>query len=98
MAPSSTQTRGEDVAGKRTFAADIQTIGAMDVARHRTHNDNLLGVDIGDDGGVAANGDAAVAKVDGALDTAVDVERFGAADVALDDYGASDGGLLHRGV
>ena len=44
---------------------------------------------------VAADGDAAIGHRDFAFDAAVDVEGFGAADLALDDQSAADGGLIY---
>ena len=70
----------------------------MDIAGHGAHDDHFLGTYIGDDDAVTPNGDAAVAKIDGALDATVDKERFGAADLALDDDRASYGGLFHGRV
>src|SRR5579872_934565 len=89
--------RGDHISGERAFAANVQTIGAMNIAGDRAHDYYFLGSDIGDDDGVAPNGDAAVSEIDSAFDSSVDIERLGAADVAFDDHGASDRGLLHRG-
>ena len=91
-----TDARRHDISGERTFAANVQTIRAMDIASHRAHDYHFLGGDVGDDNPVTPDGDAAV-KVDGALDAAVYKERFGATDLALDDHRASDRSLLHRG-
>jgi hypothetical protein len=57
----------------------------MDIAGHGAHNDHFLGIDIGDDNAVAPNSDAAVAEIDGTLNAAIDIERFCAADLALDN-------------
>src|SRR5271167_2578966 len=68
-----TDAWGDYVAGKRAFAADVQTIGAMDVAGHRAHNDHFLGTDIGNNDAATSDGYAAVGKIDGALDAAIDI-------------------------
>src|SRR5579864_9038685 len=79
----------------RTFGADIDAIGALDVAGHLTHDDNFAGVNGGIDLAVAADGDPAVGHGDLALDAAVNVKRFRAAHFALDVQGAADGGLIN---
>src|SRR5271167_3982579 len=70
----------------------------MNVAGYFAHDDHFLGTDIGDDDSVAPNGHAAVSKIDGALDAAVDIKRFGAANFTLDYQRAPNRGLLHRGT
>jgi hypothetical protein len=57
----------------------------LDVALHAAQDHNFAGADVGDDAAVGCNGDAVIGKIDGALDAAIDVERFGAADFAFDD-------------
>jgi hypothetical protein len=57
----------------------------LDIALHAAHDYNFAGADVGDDAAVGCNGDAVIGKINGALDASIDVERFGAADFALDD-------------
>ena len=74
---------GDHIARQRTFAADVQTVGALDVALHLAQDHNFAGADVGGDAAVASDGDPVLGKIDGALDSPIDVERFGAADFAL---------------
>jgi len=90
-----THARGYDVTGHSRFAADVQAIGAMDVASHRSHDYNFLGADVGHDDGIAPDGDAAVSEIDRAFNSSIDIERFRTADIALDNHGTSNRGLLH---
>jgi hypothetical protein len=66
----------------------------VDVAAHLAQHNDFAGGDIGCDLAIAADGDAVARKVDGAFDLAVDVERLRSRDLALDDEGLADGGLL----
>src|SRR4029077_4347171 len=86
---------GDDIPGQRTLAADVQAISALNVAVHLAHNHNFAGANVGRDAAVTSNGYAIVGKTNGALDPAVDVKRFRAADFALDDQRTADRGLLH---
>ena len=86
---------GDDISGQRAFAADIQAIDALDVARHLAHDYNFAGADIGGYDAVASDGDAVVGKIDSAFDLAIDIECFRSSDLALDYERAADGGLLH---
>src|SRR5262249_3785709 len=84
----------DDVAGKRAFIADVDTVAAGDVALHLAQDHDFLGVDIGLHRSVAADGYPVAGKVDGAFHPAVDVERLRAGDFALDHQRLADGGLL----
>ena len=86
---------GDHIARQRAFAADVQTVGALNVALHLAQDHNFAGADVGGDAAVASNGDAVFGKIDGALDSPIDIERFGSADFALDDHRAADRSLLH---
>jgi hypothetical protein len=86
---------GDHVARQRAFAADIQTVGALYVALYLAQDDHFAGADVGGDAAVASNGDPVLGKIDGALDSPIDVELFVAADFSLDDHGTADRSLLH---
>src|SRR5208337_2482429 len=87
---------GGNVAVDCAFGADIHAIAALDVAIHFAHDHDFAGLNAGVDLAVAADGDSALGHGDFAFDAAVDVESLGAADFALDDQRAADGGLIHR--
>src|SRR5712692_1528325 len=86
---------GHDITCQRTLAADVQAIGALDVPLYLAHDHNLAGSDVRGDDAVASNGDAVIGKIDGTLNPAIDVERFGAADFTLDYKRAANRSLLH---
>ena len=67
---------GDYVTCQSTFAADVQTVGALNVALHFAQDDNFAGADVGGDAAVTSNGDPVLGKIDGALDSPIDVERF----------------------
>ena len=79
----------------RAFGADIHAIAALDVARHFAHDHNFAGLNAGVDLAIAADGDSAFGHGDFAFNAAVDVQRLGAADFALDEQRAANGGLIH---
>ena len=85
---------GDDVAGERAFAADVDAIGGLAVAADLAENDDLASADVGGYLAVAADGDAVAGEVDGAFDFTVDVEGFGTGDLAFDYETLADGGLL----
>src|SRR5207253_1202891 len=68
---------GCHIARQRAFAADIQTVRALDVTLHLADNHNFAGTDVGGDATVTPNGDALTGKINGALDSAIDVQRLG---------------------
>jgi hypothetical protein len=82
------------VSGDRAFAADIDAVAALNVSVNLAHDHNLGGNNVGLHNAVAANGDAVVGQADFALDAAIHVKRFRAADFAFDDERTADGGLL----
>ena len=69
---------GDDVAGERTFAADVDAVRCLAVATDFAENDDLAGCDIRCYLAVAANGDAVAGEVDGSFNLSVNVEGFGA--------------------
>ena len=77
---------GDHITRQRAFAADVQTVRALDVALHLAQDHNFAGTDVGGDAAVTSNGDPVIGKINGALDSAIDVERFGAADFTFDDH------------
>src|SRR5258706_6897086 len=85
---------GRDVSRDRAFAADIHAVAAVNVPTHLAHDNNFAGRDVGLHAAVAADGDAVVGQTDLALDAAIDIKRFRAADFALDDERTANGGLL----
>ena len=88
---------GGDVAVHRAFGSDVNAIAALDVASYFAHDHNFAGLDAGIDFAVAADSDSAFRHGDLAFDASVDVEGFGAADLALDDQSAANGGLIDGG-
>src|SRR5713226_5632448 len=88
-------TLGDHIARQRALAANIQTVRALDVALHLADDHNFAGTDVGGDATVTPNSDAVAGKINGALDSAIDVQRFGAADFTFDDQGAPDCSPLH---
>ena len=88
---------GDDVAGERAFAADVDAVGGLAVAADFAENDDLAGADVGGYLAVAADGDAVAREVDGAFDFAVDVEGLGSGDLAFDYETLADGGLFAVG-
>ena len=85
---------GCHISGQRAFAADVDAVAGVDVAAHLAQHYDLAGHDVGCDRAIAADGDTVARKVDRALYLAVDEERFRSRDLALDDEGLADGGLL----
>ena len=67
---------------------------AVDCRAHLAQHDDLAGVDVGCDHSIASDSDAITRQADGALDPAVDVERFRASHLALDHQRLADGGLV----
>ena len=61
------------------------------------HDYNFLSVNAGRDVAIASNSDAVVGKVDGAFDAAVDEERLGSGDFALNDERTANRCLLRGG-
>jgi hypothetical protein len=53
------------------------------VRKSRFSEEQIIAV-VGDDPAIGCNGDAVIGKINGALDASIDVERFGAADFALE--------------
>ena len=86
-----------DVAGERAFAADVDAVRRLAVAAHLTEHDDLAGRDVRRYLAVTADRDAVAGEIDGTFDLAVDVQRFGAGDFALDDETLADGGLVRIG-
>ena len=86
---------GDDISGQRPFAADVQAVDALDVARYLAHDYDFAGADIGGYDAIASDGDAVVGKVDGAFDLAIDIECFRSSDLALDNQRTADRCLLH---
>jgi hypothetical protein len=89
-------TFGGNVAVDDAFAADIDSVAAFEIAGNFAHDHNFAGRDISLNDAIAPNGDTVVRQGDLALDTAIDIESFGAADLAFDDERAPDGGLFDR--
>ena len=54
---------GDHIARQRTFAADVQTIGDLNVAVNLAQNYNFAGADVGGDAAIAADGYAVSAKL-----------------------------------
>src|SRR3974390_3364462 len=88
----------DDIAGHRAVAADVEAVAADHVALYLAHDDDFARVNVSSHHAVAADGDAVLRNVDGAFHAAVDEQGLGAADLALDDQGAANGGLLERSV
>jgi hypothetical protein len=80
---------------QRALAADVQAVCALDVALHLAQDYDFAATDVGGDASVVPNGDAVTGKINGALDSAIDVQRFGTADFTFDDQRAPDGRLFH---
>src|SRR5437879_4229131 len=83
-----------DVSADRAFAANVDPIATLDVARYLAHDYDFAGSNAGIDFAVAPNGDAALGHGDFAFDAAVDVQRFRAADLTFNYQRTADGGLL----
>src|SRR5450432_1990256 len=56
--------RRDNVAGKRTVAANIYAIARGQVAANFSKHNDFAGVDVGGDYAVASNGDAVSGKID----------------------------------
>lgn len=82
------------VAAQRALGADVYAVRRRHVAAHLAQHHDLAGHDVGCDRAIAADGDTVARKVDRAFYLAVDEERFRSRDLALDDEGLADGGLL----
>ena len=67
---------GDDVAGERTVAADVDAVAGGQIAADFAEDDDLAGVDVGSDYTVAADRDAIAGEDDGALDETVNVQRL----------------------
>ena len=70
---------GYHIARQRALAANIQAIRTLDVTLHLADDHNFAGTDVGGDVTVTPNGDAVTGKINGALDSAIDVQRLGTA-------------------
>jgi hypothetical protein len=81
--------------GQRALAPDVQAVCALDVALHLAQDYDFAATDVGGDASVVPNGDAVTGKINGALNSAIDVQRFGTADFTFDDQRAPDGGLFY---
>ena len=88
---------GDDVAGERAFAADVDAVRGLAVAADFAEDDDLAGADVGGYLTVAADGDAVAGEVDGSFDLAVDVEGLRTGDLTFDDEALADGGLFGVG-
>ena len=82
------------VAAQRALGANVHAVRGGDIAAHLAQNDDLAGGDVGRHLAVAAHGHAVAGKVDAALHLAVDKQRLGAGDLALDEQAFADGGLV----
>ncbi len=88
---------GDDVAGERTVAANVDAVAGGEVAADFAQDHDLTGIDVGGDNSIASDSDAVAGQIDGTFDAAVDVERLGAGHFALDDERLADGGLVSGG-
>src|SRR5581483_3122669 len=76
---------GDDVAGQRAFGADIHAIAGLQVTAHFAEHHDFARGDVGVHDAVASDGDAVAGQIDGTFDATIDVKRFGARNLALDD-------------
>src|SRR5450631_3276501 len=67
---------GHNVAGERTFAADVHAFCDIHVATKFAHHHEFLGGNIGSHGALASDGKAVLHNRDGAFDLTINVERF----------------------
>ena len=87
---------GDDVAVERAFAANVEAVAGRHVAADFAENDDFARGNVGRDYAITSDGDAIAGQVDGAFHAAIDVERLGAGDFALDDERLAERGLLLR--
>ena len=73
-----------DIADDGAVLADIDASASAQIADNFAENDDFAGFDFGIEQGGRADGEFVATKRDGAFDLAVDLEIFGADDLALD--------------
>src|SRR5579885_1240688 len=76
--------------------ADVEQVGAMDVALHRAHDHDLAGGDVRIHCAVAAHRDPVAGNVDRALHVSFDKQGLIAGNFALDHDRGPDRGMFHR--
>ena len=69
---------GDDISRERTFAANVQPVGAFDVSADFAHDHDFAGVDVGLDGAVASDGHPVFRDADAAFNAAINIKCFGA--------------------
>src|SRR5271165_600458 len=87
----------DHVAGQGAVCADVYPVRGVDVALHLAEHHHFPGLDVSVDLPIAPDGHPVAVKCDRALDLAIDVKRFGAAQLALDDQALADRRLFTRG-
>jgi len=76
---------GDNVASQRAVAANVDAVAGGEVAAHFAQHNDLAGADIGRYYAIPAHRDPVAGKIDGAFDAAINIKRFGACDLALND-------------
>src|ERR1700722_8179751 len=89
-------SRCDHVAGERAFAANIHAIAGLAVTTNLTQHDDLARYDVRGNLAIAAHGHTISRQIDCTFDLAVDVQRFGACQLALDDQRLANRRLLAR--
>src|SRR5690242_1278336 len=79
-----------DVAGERAFVADVNAVAGRQVAANFAEHNHFAGVDVRGNLAVAADGHAIARKLDRTFDLAIDVQRLGAGNFALDYEALAD--------
>ena len=76
---------GYHISRQRAVAAEVQAVGALDVALYVANDHNFAGTDVGGDATATPNGDTLTGKINSALDSAIDEQRLGPGDFTFDD-------------
>src|SRR5690348_852656 len=79
-----------NIADDGAVLADIDAAAGAEIADDRAEDDDFAGFDFGIERGGRADGELVSAKRDGAFDLAVDLEIFGADDLAFDPKRRTD--------
>src|SRR6185369_17152217 len=66
----------DDIAGQRTFVADVHAVRSRHVAANLALHNDLAGGHVSSDNAVTSDSNAVARQIDGAFDTAIDVKRF----------------------
>src|SRR5580765_1119037 len=89
---------GDDISCERTFAADVQPVGTLDVPANLAHDHNFAGIDVGLDDAMAADGHPVFWNADRPFNAAVNIEGFRTCKFTFNHYRFANGSLLQWAI